>query len=68
LATFWILSGIEFTTHFIEFAPTETNQLVGSNPNVIYMRETFGERSSMAARSKHQALAFCFSVQMCYMF
>jgi len=25
--------------HFIEFVPAETNQLVGSNPNVIYMRK-----------------------------
>jgi len=43
---------------FIEFVLVETNQLVSSNPNVIFMRETCGQRSGMAAGSKHRALAF----------
>ena len=30
----WILSGIQFTRHFIGFVLVEMNQLLGSNPNV----------------------------------
>jgi len=35
-----IFIGIQFTKHFIEFVFVETNQFVGSNPNVILMRKT----------------------------
>ena len=52
-----ILSGIQFTTHFIEFVLVETNQSVGGNPNVIYMRKACGQRSGMAAGSKRRARA-----------
>jgi len=46
----WILNGICFTKHFIEFVFVETNQLVGSNPNVIYMRETWAEQGCRKQR------------------
>jgi len=64
----WILNGLLFTKHFIEFVFMETNQLVGSNPNVIYMRDTCGQRSSRAAESKRRALAFHFSGRIRYIF
>jgi len=46
----------------------ETNQLVGSNPNVILMQQICGQRSSIFAGSKRRALAFYFSVRICCMF
>ena len=47
-----ILSAIQFTTQIIEFVLVEMNQLVGSNPMVICMRETCGQRSGMAAKKQ----------------
>ena len=61
-------SGIQFTRHFIEFVVLETNQMVGSNSNVILTRHTCGQRSGMNAGGKRRALAFYFSVRICYMF
>ena len=66
-----ILSGIQFTTNFIEFIFVETKQLDGSNPRnpyVILTRQTFGQRSSMAARNKRRPLAFYFPIRICYVF
>jgi len=55
-----ILNAIQFTTHYIEFILVENNQLVGSNPNVIHMRETCGQRSGMAAKKQTpSAIAPC---------
>jgi len=51
-----ILSGIQFTTHFIGFFVVETEQFVGSSVNVILTRQTCGQRVSRAAASKRQAL------------
>jgi len=53
---------------FIEFVFVETNQLFGSNPNVILTLQTCGQRSGMAAASKRRALAFYFPVLIWYMF
>jgi hypothetical protein len=39
----------------------ETNQLFGSNPNVIDMRDTCGQCSSIDAGRKRRALALYFS-------
>ena len=47
-----ILSGIQFTTHIIEFFVVETKQFVGSTVNVSLTRQTSGQRSSRAAESK----------------
>jgi len=65
-----ILSGIQFTRHFIEFVVVETKQFVGSNVNVILMRQTCGQRSSRAAESKCWALEEKFPERnsSCYMF
>jgi len=63
-----ILSGIQFTRHFIEFFAVETKQFVGSNVNVILPRQTCGQRSSMSAGSKRRALASYFCVRICHMF
>jgi len=41
-----ILSGIQFTTHFIDFFVVETKRFVGSTVNVIFTRQTYGQRSS----------------------
>ena len=66
----WILSGIQFTTHFIEFFVVETKRFVGSSSyvNVILTRQTCGQRSSRAAKSKRQALGNYFPERICYMF
>jgi len=63
-----ILSGIQFTTHFIEIFVVETKRFVGSTVNVIMMRQTCGQRSSRATESKRQALGNYFSEWICYMF
>ena len=55
-----ILSGIQFTTHFIEFFVVETKQIVGSTVNVILTRQTCGLRSMKAAENKRRALGNCF--------
>jgi len=47
-----ILSGIQFTTHFIEIFVVETERFVSSSVNVILTRQTCGQRSSRAAESK----------------
>jgi len=55
-----VFSRIQFTKYFIEFIFVETNQLFGSNSNVILTRQTCGQRSGMAAGSKRQAFSFNF--------
>ena len=50
----------KFTKHSIEFELVETNQLFGSNANVMLTQQTCGQRSGMAAVSKRRALAFYF--------
>jgi len=58
-----ILSGIQFSSHFIDFFVVETKhwQFVGSFVNVILARQTCGQLSSRAAESKRRALgnSFC---------
>jgi len=63
-----ILSGIQFTTRFIECFLVETKRSVGSFVNVILMRQICGQRSSRTAESKRQALGYYFFERMCYMF
>ena len=63
-----ILSGIQFTMHFIEFFVVETKRFVGSFVNVILTRQTCGQRSSRAAESKRRALGNYLSELICYMF
>jgi len=41
-------------------------QSVGSDPNMIHMRETCGQRSSMAVGSKRRVVAFYFSKHSCH--
>ena len=43
-----ILSGIQFTTHFVWIFVVETKRFVGSFVNVILTRQTCGQRSSRA--------------------
>jgi len=62
-----ILSGIQFTTYFIEFFVVETKRFVGSFVNVILTLQTCGQRSSRAAESKRRALGNHFSQRLCYM-
>jgi len=61
-----ILSGIQFTTHFIEFLVVETKRLVGNFVNVILTRQTCGQRSSMAAESKLSAWKLFSRVNLLY--
>jgi len=63
-----ILSGIQFTTYFIEFFDMETKRFVGSFVNVILTRQTCGQRSNGAAESKRRAIGNYFSERICYMF
>jgi len=64
-----ILSGIQFTKYFIELVFVGTNHLIGSDPNMIYTRETCGQCSSVAAGScvANDELAYLF-IRFCYMF
>jgi len=63
-----ILSGIHFTTHFIETFVVETNWFVGSFVHVILTWQTCGQRSSKAAESKRRALSNNFPERICCMF
>ena len=63
-----ILSGIQFTTHFIDFCVVETKRCVGSFVHVILTRQTCGQRSSKAAERKRRALGNYFSERIYYMF
>jgi len=63
-----ILSGIQYTTHFIDFFVVETKRFVGSSVNVILTRQTCGQLSSRAAESKRWALENYFPEWICYMF
>ena len=56
LERLWILSGIQFTTRFIEFLVVERKPFISSTVHVILARQTCCQRSSRAAESKHQAL------------
>ena len=51
-----LVSGIQFTKHFIKFIVAETKQCVGTILNVIFTQQTCGQRSSMSVGSKHRAL------------
>ena len=62
-----ILSGIQFTTYFIEILVVETKRFVSSFVNVILTRQTCGQRSSRAAESKRQMIGNYFSERICYM-
>jgi len=62
-----ILSGIQFTTYFIERFVVETKRFVGSFVNVILKRQTYGQRSSRPAESKRRAIGNYFSERICYM-
>ena len=63
-----ILSGIQFTTYFIENFVVETKRFVGRTVHVILTRRTCGQRSSRAAESKRRAIGNYFSERICYMF
>jgi len=63
-----ILSGIQFTKHFIKFFVVETKRFVGNVSNVILTRQTCGQHSSRAAESKRRALGNYFCERICYIF
>ena len=63
-----ILSGIQFTTHFIEIFVVKTKRFVGSFVNVTLTCQTCGQRSSRPAESKRQAIRNYFSERIFYMF
>ena len=62
-----ILSGIQFTTYFIEILVVETKRFISSFVHVILTRQTCGQRSSGAAEIKRRALGNYFSERICYM-
>ena len=53
---------------FHRFILVETKRFVCSLVHVIFMRQTCGQRSSMAAESTRRALGNYFSERVCYMF
>jgi len=63
-----ILSGIQFTTHFVEIFVVKTKRFVGSFLYVILTRQTCGQRSSKAAESKRRALGNYFFERICNTF
>ena len=63
-----VFSRIQLTKHCIEFVFVETKELFSRDSNVILTRQTCGQRSGMAAASKHRALAYSFSMRIFYMF
>jgi len=63
-----VFSGIQFTRYFIEFVVVETKQIVSGNSNMMLTRQPCGQRSDMAAARKRRALAFYFSVRICFQF
>jgi len=54
--------------HFIEFVVVETRWFVGSNVNVILIRQTCSVHTSRAAGGKRQALALYCCMRILYMF
>jgi len=64
----WILSGIQFTTYFIESWVVETKRFVVSFVHVMLARQTCGQYSGRAAESKRRALGNYFSERLYYMF
>jgi len=62
------VSGIQFTTRFIEIFVVETKRFIGSSLNVILTRQTCGQRSSRAAERKRRALGNYFLERNWYMF
>jgi len=63
-----ILSGIQFTTYFIEIFVVETKRFLSSFVNVILTRQTCGQRSSRGAERKRRSIGNYFSERICYMF
>jgi len=63
-----ILTGIQFTTHFIEIFVVETKRFIGSFLHVILTRQICGQRSIKTAESKRRALGSYFFERICYMF
>jgi len=63
-----ILSGIQFTTYFIEIFVVEMKRFVSRFVNVTLTRQTCGQRSSRVAESKRRAIENFLSERICYMF
>ena len=62
-----ILSGIQFTTHFIEIFVMETKRFVGSFVHVILTRQTCGQRSSKTAgKQTPSAMKLFFRANLLY--
>jgi len=51
-----ILRGIHFEAHFIDFLVVQTKQFGGGSLNVMLSRQSWCQRSSLAAESKRRAL------------
>jgi len=65
-----ILSGIQFTRHFVELAVVarETKRFVSSNVNVLLTRQTCGQSSSLSAGSKHREIIFPSKFAICFQY
>jgi len=63
-----VFTGIQFTKAFHRIRSCGNGPFFGSNSNVSLTRQTCGYRSSRLAGSKRQALAFCYSIRIWYVF
>jgi len=63
-----ILSGIQFTRHFIEFVVVKTKRFASGDVNAILTRQACGQRFSTSAGSKRRALENHFYERLCHMF
>ena len=64
-----ILSGIQFTKHFIENIGVKTKRFIGGDVNVILTRQTCGQRSSRAVLERsiefvHTKLVYVLRIKM----
>ena len=63
-----ILSGIQFTTHFIDFVVVKTKLFVSSNANVILTRQLLPELEQGCQRQTPSASILFFHTNLLYVF
>jgi len=62
----WILSGIYYARHFIQFVLEETTQLVGSNPSVMFTGEHIASARAGLRAANAECLILSFQMNLTY--